>query len=110
MVSAMNNQISDEIQQIVSIYVNAEDNLVVQAYLEGRGKQTVRQTLFDPPEFAPGLCETVVNREFLPLEVNTNRTEEELIELISRYNLLEGQSWDPISDDDSDQVLDSVYF
>ena len=45
----------DEILQIASISFDDTGNLVVKAYLDGYGKQTVKQTWFDTPEYGPGL-------------------------------------------------------
>lgn len=96
----------DEILQVVSIFFDKTGNLIVKAVLDGYGKQTVRQTLFDPPEYGPGLCETVIDSDFLPLEVHQNLTEKELLQLIDRHNLLEGQSWYTILEDYSDVEFD----
>ena len=89
----------DEILQIVSISFDDLGNLVVKAYLDGYGKQTVQQTWFDPPEYGPGLCETVIDSDFLPPEVHQNLTEKELVQLIDYHNLLENQSWFPIQEE-----------
>jgi len=98
-----------DIKCIESINFDADGNLVVQAWIDGCGKQTVSSP-FDPPEFDPGLCETTIYSEFLPPEITKDRTEEELEELINRQNLLEGQEWETITFDDGDRLLDIPYF
>lgn len=89
----------DEILQIVSIFFDEMGNLVVKAVFDSCGEQTVKQTWFDPPEYGPGLCETVIDSEFLPPEVHQNLTEKELLQLIERHNLLEGQTWYKLLED-----------
>jgi hypothetical protein len=96
----------EEILQIVSIYFDKMGNLVVKAYLDGCGEQTVKQTRFDPPEYGPGLCEAIIDSEFLPPEVHQNLTEKELEQLIDRYELLQNQNWYKISEDYSDVEFD----
>ena len=93
------SHIMDEILQIASIFFDDTGNLVVKAYLDGYGKQTVKQTWFDPPEYGPGLCETVIDSDFLPPAIHQNLTEKELVQLIDCHNLLENQSWFPIQEE-----------
>jgi hypothetical protein len=93
------SHVIDEILQIVSISFDDLGNLVIKAYLDGYGKQTVQQTWFDPPEYGPGLCETVIDSDFLPPAIHQNLTEKELVQLIDCHNLLENQSWFPIQEE-----------
>lgn len=100
-----------DVKCIESITFDKDGNLIVQAWVEGYGKQIVAQGLFDAPEFDPGLCETTIDSEFLPPEVTKDKTEVELEELIYRYNLLDGAPyWEPITFDDGDRLLDLAYF
>lgn len=96
----------ETIENLQDAFFNQEGNLVVQAYLGGWGRQTVQQTLLDPPEYAPGLCEAVIDKDVLPPEVNNTITEEDLERFINRCNQLEELSWYKLNEDNSDDFLD----
>jgi hypothetical protein len=96
----------ETIERLEDAFFNQEGNLVVQAYLGGWGKQTVQQTLLDPPEYGPGLCEAVIDKDALPPGVNGNVTEEDLERLIDRCNRLDELVWYQLSEDNSDDLLD----
>ena len=55
-----------EIILIESFSVNRNGDMEIVAILENMGKQTVRQTLYDPPEYAPARCKTIVSADALP--------------------------------------------
>ena len=98
---------SYEIILIEEFTVNEDGNMEIVAILENMGRQTVRQSFWDAPEYAPARCKTVVPVEALPegLEFR-GKNIDELEELTNRYCLLVNQEWEIIpsdyADDDDD--------
>lgn len=96
-----------EIVIIEDFSVDRDGNLVVTAILENMGKCTVQQSFWDPPEYAPARCKTIVYPEALPDDITfEGKTKDELEELVNRYQLLVCQEWTPITDSDYDQNHD----
>ena len=98
---------SYEIILIEEFTVNEDGNMEIVAILENMGRQTVRQSFWDAPEYAPARCKTVVPVEALPegLEFK-GKNIDELEELTNRYCLLVNQEWEVVppeyADDDDD--------
>jgi len=98
---------SYEIILIEEFAVNEDGNMEIVAILENMGRQTVRQSFWDAPEYAPARCKTVVPVEALPegLEFR-GKNIDELEELTNRYCLLVNQEWEVVppdyADDDDD--------
>lgn len=98
---------SYEIIIIESFSVNEDENMEIVAILENMGHQTVQQSFWDAPEYAPARCKTVVPAEALPEGVEfTGKNVDELEEMTNRYCLLVNQEWEVIppeyADDDDD--------
>lgn len=99
-----------DIVLIEDFTVNADGDLIITAILENMGDCTVQQTYWDAPEFAPARCKTVIYAEGLPYGIQfIGKTDEQLEDLVNRFNLLVNQEWQVIIDDDSDRDLDSCY-
>lgn len=98
-----------DIVSIESICLDQESgDIVVKAILEEIVYIQGSQTHVSPPEYAPCLCETVIYKESVPPGVVLIDNEEELEEIINRYNLLANQDWKPIIEDYSDSDLDDT--
>jgi len=96
-----------EIILIESFSVNTKGDMEIIAILENMGEQTVRQSLIDPPEYAPAKCRAVVPVELLPCSMKfRGKSAEELEELTNRYNLLINQEWEVLVSDYSDDDCD----
>lgn len=99
-----------EIILIESFSVNRKGDMEIVAILENMGKQTVRQTLYDPPEYAPARCKTVVSSDALPASIKfRGKSTDELEELTNRYSLLVNQEWEVLVSDYSDDDQDDYY-
>lgn len=81
-------------------------DIIVKAILENITYIQGSQTYWSPPEYAPCLCETTIYKESIPPWVELKDNEEELEEVVNRYNLLSNQDWKPIIEDYSDDHLD----
>ena len=93
-----------------SFSVNRKGDMEIVAILENMGKQTVRQTLYDPPEYAPARCKTIVSADALPEPIKfRGKSTDELEELTNRYSLLVNQEWDVLVSDYSDDDQDDYY-
>lgn len=107
-----------EIILIEDFTVDRDGNLIITAIIENMGECTVKQSFWDPPEYAPARCKTKIYPEALPEGIHfTGKTVEELEELVNRYSLLINQEWQHIISDDSDREIDdycpggsSLYF
>lgn len=88
--------------------VDSDGNLIITAIIENMGECTVKQSFWDPPEFAPARCKTRVYPEYLPGNMQfKGKSKEELEELVNRFNLLSNQEWEyVINDDDYDYNAD----
>lgn len=95
-----------DIVSIESMHLDSDNNIVVTAILENIQYISGSQTLYDPPEYAPCLCETTIDKDCIPSWIKLVNDEEELEEVINRYNLLSHQMWEPIIEDNSDRYLD----
>jgi hypothetical protein len=95
-----------DIASIERIYLNANGDIVVEAILEDAGPLSSPQTLYDPPEYAPGLCRTIIYKECVPSSVKLEDNQELLEKIIDNNNLLVFQDWEPIVVDDSDRFVD----
>jgi hypothetical protein len=84
-------------------------DIIVRAILENITYIQGSQTQWDPPEYAPCLCETTIYNEAIPPWIQLQDNEEDLEEVINRYNLLVNQDWIPIIEDNSDADLDEPY-
>lgn len=90
--------------------VDRDGNLVVTAIIENMGDCTVPLSFYDPPEFAPARCKTVIYPECLPENLEfKGKTVEELEEYVNRYCLLVNQEWEVIIPDYSDDDQDDYY-
>jgi hypothetical protein len=99
-----------EIILIESFSVNRNGDMEIVAILENMGKQTVQQTLYDPPEYAPARCKTVVSSDALPTSIKfRGKSTDELEELTNRYSLLVNQEWEVLVSDYSDDDHDDYY-
>lgn len=99
-----------EIILIESFYTRKDGDLEITAIVENMGKQTVRQSLYDAPEFAPARCFAVVPKDLLPEGIEfTGKTTEELEEMVNRHGLLFHQEWTIITDDDDRDLDDYIY-
>jgi hypothetical protein len=99
-----------EIILIESFSVNRKGDMEIVAILENMGKQTVQQTLYDPPEYAPARCKTVVASDALPASIKfRGKSTDELEELTNRYSLLVNQEWEVLVSDYSDDDHDDYY-
>ncbi len=95
-----------DILSIESMKLDSDNNIIVTAILENMRYIKGSQTLYDPPEYAPCLCQTIIDNDGIPPWVKLVNDEEELEEVINRYGLLSHQMWEPIIEDDSDRYLD----
>ena len=90
--------------------VDRDGNLVVTAIIENMGDCTVPWSLYDPPEFAPARCKTVIYPECLPENLEfKGKTVEELEEYVNRYCLLVNQEWEVVIPDYSDDDQDDYH-
>jgi len=100
---------SYEIILIEEFYVRKNGDLEITAIVENMGPQTIRQTQWDAPEYAPARCYTVIHKECLADGIDFNgKTQEELEEIINRHGLLTLQEWTVISDSDDRDIDDYV--
>ena len=100
---------SHEIVLIEEYYVKKDGDLEITAVVENMGKQTVRQSLYDAPEFAPARCYAVISKELLPDGIEfVGKNDEELEELVNRHGLLLQQDWTVITSDDDRDIDDYV--
>jgi hypothetical protein len=100
---------SYEIILIEEFYVRKNGDLEITAIVENMGKQTVKQTFFDAPEYAPARCYTVIHKECLADDISfEGKTQEELEEIVNRHGLLTLQEWTVINDDDDRDIDDYV--
>jgi hypothetical protein len=91
---------SYEIILIEEFNVNRDGNMEIVAILENMGPQTVRQSFWDAPEYAPARCKTTVPVEALPEGMTfKGKNTEDLEELTNRYCLLVNQEWEVIPPD-----------
>jgi hypothetical protein len=98
-----------DIVLIESYHVTKKGDLEITAIIENMGHQTVQQTYWDPPEFAPARCYTVIHKECMDDYIEfEGKTQDELEELVNRYNLLINQDWTVITDYDDRDVDDYV--
>ena len=95
-----------DIVSIEKLYLNKDGDITIEAIIENMGPMTHPQTLYDPPEYAPCLCETTIWKECLPPGVELYDDPEYIEELINRHNLLLHQEWHPIPYDSSDDCSD----
>ncbi len=100
---------SYEIILIEEFYVRKNGDLEITAIVENMGKQTVKQTFFDAPEYAPARCYTVIHKECLADDISfEGKTQEELEEIVNRHGLLTLQEWTVLGDTD-DRDIDDYY-
>lgn len=92
----------DGILSIERIYLNADGNIVVEAILDQVHYIKGSMTHLDPPEYGPGLCTTTIDKDSIPEEIELRNNEQDLEEIIHRYNLLDTDQWEVIDIDDSD--------
>jgi len=95
---------------IESFSVNKDGDMEVIAILENMGDQTIRQSFWDAPEYAPARCKTTVAVEALPEGKEfKGKTMEELEEYTNRYCLLVNQEWEVVIPDYSDDDQDDYH-
>lgn len=92
-----------EIILVEDFDVDSEGNLIITAIIENMGECTVKQTFWDPPEYAPARCKTKIYPEYLPEGLDfIGKSQEELEELVNRFDLLSNQEWEYVINDDDD--------
>lgn len=95
----MSNTVYD-ILSIESIRFDSKnEHIVVRAILDNIAYIRGSQTYWDPPEYAPFLCETTIYTDNLPDSVLLQDDDEYLEEVINQYNLLANQDWEPVHED-----------
>lgn len=96
-----------EIVLIEEFYVRKDGDLEITAIVENMGHQTVYQSLYDLPEFAPARCYATISKEYLPEGVEfKGKNQDELEELVNRHGLLFQQEWKVITLHDDRDVDD----
>lgn len=96
-----------EIVLIEEFYVRKDGDLEITAIVENMGQQTVQQSLYDLPEFAPARCYTTINKEYLPEGIEfRGKDQDQLEELVNRHGLLFQQEWKVITHHDDRDIDD----
>jgi hypothetical protein len=99
-----------DILSMQSIHLDEESgDIIVKAILAEVTYVPGSQTHWSPPEYAPCLCQTIIYKDSVPPGVELKDNEEDLEEVINRYNLLSNQDWLTIIEDNSDADLDEPY-
>lgn len=83
-----------DIVMIESFSVDTQGNLIVKAILEKANACTVGASHLEVPDYAPINATATIFPESLPVGTEfEGKTEEELEELVNRYNLLLCADW-----------------
>lgn len=99
-----------DIALIEKFDVDSDGNLIITAIIENMGECTVKQSFWDPPEFAPARCTTKIYPEYLPDDLTfIDKDEEELEEMVNRFGLLTNQEWEPVVNDDDYDYREDDY-
>ena len=88
------------ILSIDKIYINTDNNIVVEAMLDQIHYIKGSMTHLDPPEYAPGLCSTTIDKDSIPEGVELFDNEPYLEEVINHHNLLDCVDWEVINNDE----------
>lgn len=92
--------------QVTDLELNSDGDIEIKAIVEDMVLVPGSQTLIDPPEYAPCLCQATIWKEYFLPDTELRDDRDYLKELIIENNLLKECMWEPIIEDDSDRYLD----